>query len=788
MLIQSCRRVLALAVVGASLSVLAGCLSEGPGGPAHSSQHSLADGPELIAQLLDFDLTPPPGSIQEEGAFATQVAAAAPHNGKALAIRFSPEGEHSAIHFRPAAAWDWSNLEEFHIALDASNPGPEPMQLFLTLTDSHGTSLNRAVNIAAGEQGTYYAVIAGQFVDKEVEAISSKTSTAPPWASDEEMFVFRFGSRDIDLSAITELSLWVRGTLEEKQLLVDNIRLRRNLAYDPSYLQKFVDQFGQNAKADYPLKVHSQQELQDAANAELAALAASGALPDRSRFGGWKDGPRRQASGYFRTEKVNDKWWLVDPDGYLFFSNGLANVRMANMTTLTGVEYRDPSVRYVDPGEVTPEDSIGIVTVSDEVLQTAYVAAPLRRDMFTWLPDYDDELADHYSYRRSVHKGPLPSGETFSFYRANLERRYGQSSEESYIRKWEEVTLERMLDWGFTSMGNWVDPAFYPNQQVPYFANGWIIGDFKTLSSGHDEWSPMPDSFDPEFVRRARITVGVIAEEIQGSPWCVGVFVDNEKSWGHPSGSVSERFGLILDALSKNASESPAKQAFTKRLRDKYGAIANLNKQWRTDVQSWEAFAAGVTLNEFPQPALDDFSTLLAMLSEQYFRVVHDALEEVLPNHLYMGVRMAGWGMPQETIRAAVKYSDVLSFNSYKEGLQPNAWSFLDEIDMPSLIGEFHIGATDDSGLFHPGLVSAENQQERATMYLNYMNSVLAQDTMVGAHWFQYIDSPITGRTYDGENYNVGFVSVTDIPYPEMVEAARTFNTALYRKRYGKKP
>ena len=56
---------------------------------------------------------------------------------------------------------------------------------------------------------------------------------------------------------------------------------------------------------------------------------------------------------------------------------------------------------------------------------------------------------------------------------------------------------------------------------------------------------------------------------------------------------------------------------------------------------------------------------------------------------------------------------------------------------------------------------------------------------MVGAHWFQYTDSPLTGRAHDGENYNVGFVSITDIPYPEMVEAAKAFNKDLYQRRFG---
>ena len=103
---------------------------------------------------------------------------------------------------------------------------------------------------------------------------------------------------------------------------------------------------------------------------------------------------------------------------------------------------------------------------------------------------------------------------------------------------------------------------------------------------------------------------------------------------------------------------------------------------------------------------------------------------------------------------------------------------------MPSIIGEFHNGAM-DSGLLNPGLIHAESQTDRGKKYAEYVNSALDNPYFVGTHWFQYIDSLLTGRAYDGENYNVGFVSGTDIPYPEMIEAARDFNSTLYPDRYG---
>ena len=175
---------------------------------------------------------------------------------------------------------------------------------------------------------------------------------------------------------------------------------------------------------------------------------------------------------------------------------------------------------------------------------------------------------------------------------------------------------------------------------------------------------------------------------------------------------------------------------------------------------------------------------MLYTYAEKYFQVVHDALEHYMPNHMYLGARFPDWGKPPEVVSATAKYADVISYNVYKEGLHPQYWNFLEEYDMPSIIGEFHFGAS-DSGLFHPGLLHAANQEDRARMYKEYMHTVIDNPYFIGAHWFQYIDSPITGRALDGENYNVGFVSVADVPYAPMVEAAKELHTEMYERRFG---
>jgi hypothetical protein len=54
-----------------------------------------------------------------------------------------------------------------------------------------------------------------------------------------------------------------------------------------------------------------------------------GAECRRSRSGGWADRQFR-ATGFFRSERAGDRWWLVDPEGYAFLSVGLCSVNLSN--------------------------------------------------------------------------------------------------------------------------------------------------------------------------------------------------------------------------------------------------------------------------------------------------------------------------------------------------------------------------------------------------------------------------------------------------------------------------
>ncbi|MEM8947066.1 MAG: beta-galactosidase [Planctomycetota bacterium] len=750
---------------------------------AFSSAYGVSAAELPSEPLLSFEATKIATDVIANGAEISLISesSAVTEGAQAIQVICRAKSSQAGVTFQADRPWDWGAFKNFGLALDIANTGDYSTQVYVALEDHRGKNETRTASIPAeSEARTYYLVL-----HDESNVDSGMRDDPPRWNFEGNKLTWLWGTKQLDLSNIRRIKVHTGTIIRDRAIAIDNVRLIGKPGELVDHLTGICDQFGQNAHADFPLKIHSDSELKSKAAEELSRLAESHVLPDRSKFGGWKTGPRLEATGYFRTEKVGDRWSLVDPEGYLFFSTGIANARMANTATMTGVDFEEATVRDIDPEEVTPEDSKGFVQTSAVSRRTKFIASELRHQMFEWLPSYDDPLSDNYTYVRSVHSGPVPHGEAFSFYQANLERRYGEPSTGSHLAKWRDVTVARMLDWGFTSMGNWTDTSFYQVNKIPYFANGWIIGDFKTLSSGNDYWSPMPDPYDPEFVRRANVTAAAIADEVKGNPWCVGIFIDNEKGWGR-MGKFASQYGIVINAMTLDSAVSPTKAAFIRVLREKYGRINDLNSAWGSTFSSWEELATGIEVPAKTDAMQTDFSMLLHAYACEYFKVVEAALHEVLPNHMYMGVRMAHWGLTPEVVNAAKKHSDVISYNFYKEGIREEDWPFLPEVDMPSIIGEFHMGSTSDTGLFHPGLIAAADQADRGRMFKEYMESVIDNPYFVGAHWFQYIDSPLTGRSYDGENYNVGFVTITDIPYPDMVAAAKALNRSLYERRYGK--
>jgi hypothetical protein len=258
-----------------------------------------------------------------------------------------------------------------------------------------------------------------------------------------------------------------------------------------------------------------------------------------------------------------------------------------------------------------------------------------------------------------------------------------------------------------------------------------------------------------------------------GDPWCLGFFVDNELAWG-------DDLSLAVATLRSPPTQA-AKTVFIGDLKAKYGTIEKLNAAWGVQHGSWQALLESRTPPDAKQNAVrDDLAAFHSKFAERYFQICRDAVKAVAPKQLYLGCRFAS--VNDRAVFAAAKYCDVISYNLYRRSVadfkSPAA-------DKPLIIGEWHLGAL-DRGLFHPGLVPVKNQAQRGKCYHDYVTGALKHPQIVGCHWFQYSDEPTTGRTYDGENYQIGFVDIADTPYLETIAASREIGYGLYTQRLGK--
>ncbi len=675
-----------------------------------------------------------PAELQKLKLTNARVALTTEHvtEGKnALEVTFTGGGTASIELVPDASPWNWSAFGA--VAVDISNPTDQEVSVGINVSDVLSGApqyVGGSGNVGPHDSASYYYPIGAS------SPLEHGMRGGPPVVAGVVPVSGISGSnRRIEAEHVTACKLTFRYPAGVKSVVIDNLRLLPPFDY-----RGIVDAYGQYTRAGWPGKITNDQDLLARKKQEEEEIKAHPTLPDRDAYGGWASGPQVAVTGFFGTVKRDGKWWLVDPDGHLFFSLGI-------------------DVIDARPGD----DSFTLVDG--------------RKEMFSWLPASGDPLSKYYAQEEHALYGPVKQGQTYSFYLANLHRKYGPD----WSAAWQAFALDRLRAWGFNTIGNWSIPALYAYKRVPYTATIEITGHYAHVASGLDYWGEMHDPFDPGFVQAVLRSVQAGVEKYRGDPWCIGYFIDNEISWGGGNGSDPQHFGLVYGTLAGDAG-SPAKQALVAQLRSHYSTIEKLDQAWGTQFAFWQVllgqpYRPPVALSA---PMKDDFSKFLTDFAEQYFKTVHDAVRKYDPHHLYLGCRFA-W-RTAEAVNAAARYTDVVSFNIYRSHVDPHEWGFAPSLNKPCIIGEFHFGAL-DRGVFHSGLVTTPNQQARAAMYKQYVDSVEDNPAFVGCHWFQYYDEPLTGRSLDGENYNIGFVSVTDTPYPEMVDAAKAVASQLYTHR-----
>jgi hypothetical protein len=321
-----------------------------------------------------------------------------------------------------------------------------------------------------------------------------------------------------------------------------------------------------------------------------------------------------------------------------------------------------------------------------------------------------------------------------SFFVANELLRFGAGWETDAAL----LTARRMRAWGLnTAYGPELNASLggAPTRQ-PYVhpLAGWQRAPGAIMG--------MPDVYSADFARRVDAEARQQLEPHRDDPWMIGYFIGNEPPWPARESELVDRVLAGPDSALK------------------------------------ARFRSGLGKGDTPAARKE----LVHAAFRRYLEIVNAAVRRADPNHLNLGIRFGG--TPPDDVIALARGFDVYSMNKYR-------WAppkeFIDRVyaiqNLPILIGEFHVGVP-ERGLA-PGLVQAMSQTERGVAYSYYVEHAAEHPAIIGTHWYQWIDQPATGR-FDGENYAIGWIDVTDRPYPELVAAAKATHAKIEDIHSGK--
>ena len=280
-----------------------------------------------------------------------------------------------------------------------------------------------------------------------------------------------------------------------------------------------VDKFGQWNLGDFEDKAHSIDELKaDWAkeDTEIAAMKAN--APKYSKYGGSLK-YKIKGTGFFRVEKIDEKWWFVDPDGHLFLSLG-ANGTGPN----TSSNYAPPKGAYtLTPPDGFNPDSLGIQRrrargsfQNDGVTQTDSAVMP-----GIW----------------------------------NLYRRYGP---DSMMDKARQTIIDRMTLWGMNTMGRW-STGEHPKPYMSYIRTSNTTNIFG-----------LTDIYVPGFKENVEESIQNSVENTEKDDMLIGYFIGNEPAFCNQENRLAE---LILEAND----DVPMKQAYLDFVKE-HGQSTESNK------------------------------------------------------------------------------------------------------------------------------------------------------------------------------------------------------------------
>lgn len=239
-----------------------------------------------------------------------------------------------------------------------------------------------------------------------------------------------------------------------------------------------VDRFGQCVAKNWAGKVTSDDQLRGDIADEAAYNKMLGGWPaEWDEYGGLKGTQQKynlKSTGFFYTQKIDGRWWLVDPLGNVFFAVACSYTECDTATVIEG-----------------------------------------RSDLFEWLPTASDPQWKNFIFQEG-------GKQCTSFYSINLQRKYGNRADAGAAIA--ARARERWVAWGLNTTSAF-GGSLPKMPSTPWLAYPIWRGAAPIPGAG------VHDIFEPTFEANLDAACAVELKSMKDDPYIIGYWLGNEETF-----------------------------------------------------------------------------------------------------------------------------------------------------------------------------------------------------------------------------------------------------------------
>ena len=228
-------------------------------------------------------------------------------------VTFNPVAQPTLRLTPQAGAWDWSQSGMMSLRIQSAMNWA--VTLYVKIQSNDGKTLISRVDLPAGPAQTLLVPL----VATSPLSQGMKAGPPMPMTVDGQRILLASSAGELDRTQVVSVTLSMDQPKVAQSILLERFGVQDSEGVTQAVYGGLVDAFGQSTRAKWPEKVSSDEQLKSAAAKEQQQTKTWLAEREKSsldKFGGWIKGPSFKASGFFRTEKRDGRWYLVTPAGH----------------------------------------------------------------------------------------------------------------------------------------------------------------------------------------------------------------------------------------------------------------------------------------------------------------------------------------------------------------------------------------------------------------------------------------------------------------------------------------